>query len=486
MKYRVEVKTKEILGEIDRKIYGHFIEHLGRCIYGGIYEENSNLSDENGFRKDVLNAIKNIKIPVLRWPGGNFASNYHWIDGIGQKEKRPKKLDTAWMSEDNNHFGTDEFIKYCRIIDAEPYICLNLGTGTLDEALSWVEYCNYDGDTLYANLRRKNGNEKPFKVKYWGLGNELYGKWQHGYTNPENYGEKAREYSQFIKKIDPEIETIAVGANDPEWDLEVIKRSGDIIDFISLHIYVKPDFDDHYKIVALPYFIEKRISLLENVIEVGKSYLREKKDIKIAFDEWNIWREKIENEENYNLSDGLFACGVFHILHRHCNTVKMANLAQLVNVIGAIKTNKNGLFLTPLYYAFYLYSNNTGKFLISSYTESETYNTEYQNNKIENIPYLDITASMDEEYIYIHVINRKIENEIEVDCKIDCEIENEGELFILTGKKPTSKNDFSKEEVKIVNEEITINSSFKIVFRPISANVIKIKKKGANNGNFKK
>ncbi|MGC8977280.1 MAG: alpha-L-arabinofuranosidase C-terminal domain-containing protein, partial [Candidatus Ratteibacteria bacterium] len=444
----------------------------------GIYDENSPLSDENGFRKDVLEVIKKLNVPILRWPGGNFASNYHWIDGIGPKGKRPKKLDTAWIAEDNNHFGTDEFIKYCRMINAEPYICLNFGTGTLDEALNWVEYCNYDGNTYYANLRKINGNERPFKVKYWGLGNEIYGKWQHGYTNPENYGEKAREYSQFIKKIDPEIETIAVGGNNPEWDLEVIKRCGEIIDFISLHIYVSPEFENHYKIVALPYFIEKRISLLENVIEVGKSYLRNEKDIKIAFDEWNIWREKIENEENYNLSDGLFACGVFHILQRHCNTVKMANLAQLVNVIGAIKTSKDGLFLTPIYYAFLLYSNNTGKFLISTYTESETYNSEYREVKLTKIPYIDVCASQDTENIFISVINRKIENEIDVNIRIDCEIENECEVLTMTGANPTSKNDFSKEEVKIFKEETVVKGKdFDFYFRPLSANILKIKKK---------
>lgn len=360
MEYKIEIETRKKIGEIDRKIYGHFIEHLGRCIYGGIYEENSDLSDENSFRKDVLEVIKKLNIPVLRWPGGNFASNYHWLDGIGPKEKRPKKLDTAWMAEDNNHFGTDEFIKYCRIIKTEPYICLNFGTGTLEEALAWVEYCNYPGNTYYSNLRKKNGNENPFKVKYWGLGNEIYGKWQHGYTKADTYGEKAREYAQFIKKIDPEIQTISVGADNPEWDLEVIKKCGDIIDFISLHIYVSSGYDEHYKTVALPYFIEKRISILESVIEIGKSYTGKDKEIKIAFDEWNIWGRKHEESGDYNLSDGLFACGVFHILQRHCKTVKMANLAQLVNVLGAIKTSKDGLYLTPIYYAFLLYSNNTG------------------------------------------------------------------------------------------------------------------------------
>lgn len=247
-----------------------------------------------------MRQLKKINIPVLRWPGGNFASNYHWIDGIGPKEKRPKKIDTAWLdiwgklAEDTNHYGTDEFLKYCEKIKAEPYICLNFGTETLDEAIAWVEYTNYDGDTYYANLKRKNGREKPYKVKYWGLGNEIYGKWQHGHTSSTEYAEKAREYSQFIKKIDPEIKTIACGANNPDWDLEVIKRAGDLIDYISIHMYFSPKRDQHYKIVSLPYYVDKRLSLLESVIEVGESYLKREKQIEIAFDEWNIWREKTD------------------------------------------------------------------------------------------------------------------------------------------------------------------------------------------------
>ena len=190
---------------IDPNIYGNFIEHLGRCIYGGIYEENSPLSDERGFRLDVLEAIKGLNVPVLRWPGGNFVSGYHWMDGIGPKEKRPRKVDWAWHAEESNRFGTDEFIEYCREVGTEPYICVNLGTGTIDEAAAWVEYCNGTGDTYYANLRRQNGHPEPYNVKYWGLGNEMYGFWQIGAKTADDYAKLAMEAAKLMKWTDPSI-----------------------------------------------------------------------------------------------------------------------------------------------------------------------------------------------------------------------------------------------------------------------------------------
>ena len=177
---KIKIDLERKLGQVDRRIYSGFIEHLGRCIYGGIYEEGSPLTDAHGFRTDVLDAVRALQLPILRWPGGNFVSGYHWIDGVGPVDKRPRKTELAWLTEESNHFGTDEFIQYCRTLKTEPYICVNMGTGTLDEAQAWVEYCNGTGNTYWANLRRQNGHAEPYGVKYWGLGNEMYGRWQIG------------------------------------------------------------------------------------------------------------------------------------------------------------------------------------------------------------------------------------------------------------------------------------------------------------------
>lgn len=182
---RIKLDPDRRIGELDRRVFGGFVEHLGRCIYGGVFDEGSSLSDERGYRRDVLAAAKDLRIPILRWPGGNFVSGYHWTDGIGARDERPRKMDLAWSTEESNRFGTDEFIEYCRMLGAEPYICVNMGTGTMDEAQAWVEYCNGTGDTYWANLRRENGHEEPYNVRYWGLGNEMYGEWQIGPFRPK-------------------------------------------------------------------------------------------------------------------------------------------------------------------------------------------------------------------------------------------------------------------------------------------------------------
>ena len=207
---RITVDLDRQIGRVDRRIFGGFIEHLGRCIYGGIFEEGSPLADERGFRTDVLDALRPLKMPLLRWPGGNFVSGYHWIDGVGPRDERPRKSELAWLAEESNRFGTDEFIEYCRVLDTDPYICINMGTGTIDEAQAWVEYCNGTGNTYWANLRRKNGHEEPFNVRYWGLGNELYGGWQLGASTADDYVKKGREFAKVMKLTDPSIELISL------------------------------------------------------------------------------------------------------------------------------------------------------------------------------------------------------------------------------------------------------------------------------------
>ena len=189
---RIGIDLARRIGTVDRRIFGNFIEHLGRCIYGGIYDEGSPLSDARGFRQDVLEAVRPLRVPLLRWPGGNFVSGYHWLDGVGPKDQRPRRTELAWYAEESNRFGTLEFIEYCREIKAEPFICVNMGSGTMDEAQAWVEYCNGTGNTSWANLRRQHGHPEPLGVTYWGLGNEMYGSWQIGNLNAHDYVKKAR------------------------------------------------------------------------------------------------------------------------------------------------------------------------------------------------------------------------------------------------------------------------------------------------------
>src|SRR5437016_4896627 len=219
----IKIDLARKLGMVDRRIFGSFIEHLGRCIYGGVFEPNSKLADDNGFRVDVLEAARGLRPPVLRWPGGNFVSGYHWIDGIGPVERRPRRIELAWHSEESNRFGTDEFIAYCRELETEPYICINMGTGSLDEAQAWVEYCNGSGNTYWANLRRANGHPQPYNVRYWGLGNEMYGEWQIGGMDANEYVAAARRFARIMLGTDPSIDLVSCGQwGMTEWDRIVL------------------------------------------------------------------------------------------------------------------------------------------------------------------------------------------------------------------------------------------------------------------------
>jgi alpha-N-arabinofuranosidase len=239
------------LSSINDNIYGGFTEHMGRCIYGGIYDPGNPLSDQNGFRKDVIAALQELRVPVVRYPGGNFVATYHWLDGIGPRESRPKRPELAWLGIESNEFGTDEFMKWCELVGTEPYLCLNMGTGTLDEAMAWVEYCNGSGDTYHANLRRKNGREEPYGVKYWALGNEVWGPWQVEQMTKEDYAKRAYQWAKALKLLDPGIVLILCGQDgSSDWDRYVLQQcvkvdlhglSGDksrsLIDMHSIHIY---------------------------------------------------------------------------------------------------------------------------------------------------------------------------------------------------------------------------------------------------------
>ena len=220
---RIAIDPARPVGRLDRKVFGGFVEHLGRCIYGGLYEEGSPLTDDRGFRKDVLGLLRELRLGVLRWPGGNFVSNYHWADGIGPKDGRPRRPELAWGGEESNRFGTDEYLAYCAELGTEPYICLNMGTGTLEEALAWVEYCNSAGDTYWADRRRANGRAEPYRVTYWGLGNEMYGDWQVGAFTAEEYVREATRWARAIRMLDPQAKLVSCGMNGwNEWDRVVI------------------------------------------------------------------------------------------------------------------------------------------------------------------------------------------------------------------------------------------------------------------------
>jgi alpha-N-arabinofuranosidase len=247
----LKIDLERRLGTIDPNIYGNFIEHLGRCIYTGIYDEGSPLADADGNRKDVLEAARRLHVTQLRWPGGNFGSGYHWQDGIGSRDARPARYDLAWFERESNRFGTDEFISTCRKLGAAPYICVNVGTGNLDEASSWVEYCNRQGGTYFSDLRKKNGHPEPYGVKYWGIGNEIYGDWQIGHENVADSAKMGLQFAKVMKWQDPSIKLVACGTGDPSWDRPVLESLVNHVDYISAHHYsVTDELKDYYEILG--------------------------------------------------------------------------------------------------------------------------------------------------------------------------------------------------------------------------------------------
>jgi alpha-N-arabinofuranosidase len=371
------VDLERSIGRIDRNIFGHFIEHVGRCIYGGVYDPGSPRADARGFRTDVLAAMKRIGVPNLRWPGGNFASSYDWEDGIGPPNQRPARFDLAWRAVEPNTFGTDEFMAYCQQLGAAPYVCVNSSSGTLQEAAHWVEYCNLDAaryPTAYAQRRARNGHPEPYGVTYWGIGNEVYGAWQVGYSGADAYARKAREYAHFMRAVDPAVKLVAVGADIPEWDEAVLRIAGDTINYISNHQYHGQE--DYIATVGAARYVEEHLHRLGEMIDRVMPTLRRTTPIQIAMDEWNVcdvaWGtseklpEPIEGEyfdlweQTFSLKDALFAAGVFHAMFRECRHVTFANLAQMVNANGMLQTTPDGLLLTAIYHAFDVYANHTG------------------------------------------------------------------------------------------------------------------------------
>jgi alpha-L-arabinofuranosidase len=354
---RIAIDPARPVGKLDRMVFGGFVEHLGRCVYGGLYDEGSPLSDDRGYRKDVLGLLRELRMGILRWPGGNFVSNYHWKDGIGPKQGRPRRPELAWGGEESNRFGTDEYLGYCAELGAEPYICLNMGTGTLSEALDWVEYCNGAGDTYWAEQRRANGRQAPYQVRYWGLGNEMYGDWQVGALTAEEYVREATRWARAIRMLDPNARLISCGMNGwNEWDRVVIDGMAGLVDYHSLHIYTGSE--DYWTNVLAPHQAERAIDCTRTYLR--RTAYRRKLDSqpRIAYDEWNVWYRQMTGalEERYDFTDALAVATYLNIFVRNCDWVRIANLAQMVNAIAPIVTSPEVATVQPIWYPVLLHA----------------------------------------------------------------------------------------------------------------------------------
>jgi alpha-N-arabinofuranosidase len=354
---QVAVNPHRTVGRVDPFVFGGFVEHLGRCVYGGLYDEGSPLADAQGFRRDVLDLLRDLRVGVLRWPGGNFVSNYHWADGIGPKDQRPSRPDLAWGGVDANRFGTDEYLRYCAELGTEPYICLNMGTGTLEEALAWVEYCNSTARTHWAQRRRANGRDEPYGVRYWALGNEMYGEWQVGALSAEEYVAEATRWARAIRMLDPNVRLVGCGQTGwHDWDQVVIEGLVDLVDLYSIHIYTGSP--DYWTNVLQPHQAERAIRYTSAMIQRAAYNRKLAAPPRIAYDEWNVWY-RVDGgalEERYDFADALAVGTYLNIFVRNCDWVRMANLAQLVNAIAPIVTSAEAVAVQPIYYPVLLHA----------------------------------------------------------------------------------------------------------------------------------
>jgi alpha-N-arabinofuranosidase len=361
---------------LDRNLFGSFLEHLGRAIYEGIYDPGSSLSDASGFRKDVLSEVRGMGVPIIRYPGGNFVSGYNWLDVIGPQQDRPRILDKAWNAINTNQFGTNEFMAWARAVGTKPLMGLNLGTGTAEAAAALVEYCNVDKGTRWSDLRRKHGIADPYNVEHWCLGNEMDGPWQIGHMTAQEYGYKAADAARQMRAVDPSLKLVACGSSGPqmptylEWDREVLEQCYDYVDALSLHRYVgnspEETGGDSAKYLALNLTMDRQIEETLAVCDLVRGHKRSPKKLWLSFDEWNVWyrargAEDMNGhhqeaphslEEIYNLEDALVVGGIINTLLRHADRVKIACLAQLVNVIAPIMTNSKGMFRQTIFHPY--------------------------------------------------------------------------------------------------------------------------------------
>jgi alpha-N-arabinofuranosidase len=488
VKATIKVDADRVVGTVDRLVFGHFIEHLGRCIYGGILDERGNE------RQDLVDAMRRIRPSILRWPGGCFADGYHWRDGVGPRDRRPARINLAWHNADeSNRFGTDEFVAYCRRLGAEPYICANVGCGTPEEAAAWVEYCNGTGDTANALMRRANGNERPFGVRYWGIGNEI-DETEHvneiGCLSAEDYARAVREYSKLMRRVSPDIKLVAVGSNrgEVDWNLTVLERAGTYIDYIAQHGYYGTD--DYYSTVAGAVTMEKRLRMLHSAVELAAFTTGASRQIPVAFDEWNVWYRTRGDpnqlyEELYALKDALFIAGAFNALQRMCGIVRMANLAQMVNALGMIHVDGAGMVLSPLYHAFDLYANHTGATVFDTFALSDTFDTHDQGGPrglgpLTAVPYVDASATLREDrgrVLCLAVVNRHKDEAVECRIRLDgFSVGNSASVFELTGPAPDAHNTVQEPEVVSVKSRAAIRpgTSFVHTFAACSATVLEI------------
>ena len=428
-----------VISEVDPRLYGGFIEHLGRAIYEGFYEPDHPSADNDGFRTDVLELVRTLDMPVMRYPGGNFVSGYNWEDGVGPVENRPRRLDPAWFTTEPNTFGTNEFVTWCRKANTAPMMAVNLGTRGPDEARALVEYCNHPGGTAWSDLRRSHGYEQPHDIKLWCLGNEMDGQWQMGHKTAYEYGRVAYEAAKLMKWVDPSIELVVCGSCGRSlptfgaWEYEVLKHTYDLVDYVSLHTYFGNHENNTANFLAKPDSMDAFIEEVVAMCDAVGAQLRRPRKLMLSFDEWNVWFHSASTPEQlglprwseappilediYTFEDALVVGGMLISLMNHADRVKIGCIAQVVNVIAPIMTARGGAaWRQPTYWPL-LHASQFGRgVVLRAVVDSPLYDCPEQ----QGTQTLKSTVMFDPETgaITLFALNRSLTEDLVVDIDL--------------------------------------------------------------------
>ncbi len=500
MKANVVVHRDFRVASIDPRLYSSFLEHLGRAVYGGIYEPGHPTADADGFRQDVIDLVQQLDTPYCRYPGGNFVSAYDWQDGVGPRSERPVRLDLAWRTRESNQIGVNEFVDWCKKAKTEPMLAVNLGSRGLDSARNFLEYCNHPGGTYWSDLRRKHGWEAPHNVKLWCLGNEMDGPWQVGHKSAHEYGRLADETAKAMRNFDKSLELVVCGSSHsdmktyPDWEAEVLNECYDSADYISLHMYFANREKNTLNYLARTTKLDRYITTIGGVIDYIKAKKRSKKTIGISFDEWNVWYHSNQQDKDilaknewpdaphlledvYNFEDVLQVGGILNTFIRRSDRVRIACIAQLVNVIAPIMTENGGpAWRQTIYYPFYFASKYGRGSALQIITDAPTYDCD----EADDVPYLDTSAvlSDDGKTLTFFIVNRHPQSALDLDARLDgfanarvleqLEMTHPDLQAVNTARQPETVAPIKVENAKV--EDGRLRASLK----PLSYNVIRL------------
>ncbi|KAB2335642.1 alpha-N-arabinofuranosidase [Bacillus mesophilum] len=498
LKAQIVLDRNYKIARVDERIYGSFIEHLGRAVYGGIYDPHHEQADEQGFRKDVIHLVKELQVPIIRYPGGNFVSGYNWEDGVGPMRDRPRRLELAWRTIETNEIGTNEFADWANKVNADVMMAVNLGTRGIDAARNLLEYTNHPGGTYWSDLRKSHGYEKPHKFKTWCLGNEMDGPWQIGHKTAHEYGRIAKETAKAMKLVDPDIELVACGSSNtgmatfPEWEAITLDHTYEEVDYISLHQYYGNHENDPANYLAKNMDMDHFIKTVTSTCDYIKAKHRSKKTMHLSFDEWNVWyhsREadkKIEPwtisppqlEDHYNFEDALLVGSMLITFLQHADRVKMACLAQLVNVIAPIMTENNGRAWKQTIFYPYMHTSIYGRGVSIKPILSSP---KYDSKEFTDVPYIDCAAVFHEENeeLTLFLVNKHLSETIHLNADIRSfeEYQVVEHLVLENDHLKAANTAESQNVVPHANGESTNEGGqLQIIVPKTSWNVIRLKK----------